>query len=114
MSQDTVVVREVPELLRDGPLEQLVRDMASDLIENDKTARLDEKIDQILGTMACHAAVRAQRKLTLPEMNALLRAMETTEHSGQCKSWSPNVDRIFYARTRQDVFARSLTNDSTE
>lgn len=89
MSQDSVVVREVPELLRDLPLDQLVRDVAADLIQNEKSTRLDEKILHILGTMACHAAVRAQRKLTLPEMNALLRAMENTEHSGQCNHGRP-------------------------
>ncbi len=89
MSQDTVVVREVPDLLRDGPVDQLVRDIAADLVENQKSTRIDDALLQLLGTMACHAAVRAQRKLTLPEMNALLRAMETTEHSGQCNHGRP-------------------------
>jgi DNA mismatch repair protein MutL len=89
LSQDSVIVREVPDLLRNAGVEQLVRDIAADLISDEKSRRFDEKIQQILGTVACHAAVRAQRKLTLPEMNALLRAMETTEHSGQCNHGRP-------------------------
>ena len=54
-------------------MEQLLRDIASDLIEHEKSTRIDERIDHWLATMACHASVRAQRKLTIPEMNALLR-----------------------------------------
>jgi len=84
-----IVVREVPDLLRDGHIEQLVRDMAADLIENQKSSRAMDAIDELFGTISCHAAVRAQRKLTVPEMNALLRAMETTNHSGQCNHGRP-------------------------
>ncbi len=82
ISQDAIVVREVPDLLRDGEIETLIRDIASDLVEHQRSSRLNETIYELLGTIACHAAVRAARKLTIPEMNALLRAMETTEHSG--------------------------------
>ncbi len=89
MSHETMVVRAMPDLLRDGNIEQLVRDIAADLLENQKSSRLQEAVYALLGTMACHAAVRAQRKLTLPEMNALLRAMETTHHSGQCNHGRP-------------------------
>jgi DNA mismatch repair protein MutL len=103
MGQETVVVREVPDILRDGNVEQLLRDIAADLIVTESTSRIDEYINQWLGTMACHAAVRAQRKLTIPEMNALLRAMENTEHSGQCNhgrpTWlklsMPELDKLF-------------------
>ena len=103
LSQESVVIREVPELLRDSNLVQMIRDIASDLIVNDKSARLDEYINQLLGTMACHAAVRAHRRLTIPEMNALLRAMETTEHAGQCNHGRPtwmklsmdDLDKLF-------------------
>lgn len=103
VSQETVVVREVPDLLRDTALEQLVRDIAADLIAEGKSNRIDETMNELLGTMACHAAVRAQRKLTLPEMNALLRAMENTEHSGSCNhgrpTWTklslPDLDKLF-------------------
>ncbi len=89
MSQETVVVREVPNLLRDGNMEQFIHDIAADLITHEKSSRLDEHINHLLSTMACHGAVRAHRKLTLPEMNALLRAMEKTDHSGQCNHGRP-------------------------
>lgn len=89
IDRTAIVVREMPDLLRESDIEQLVRDVVSDLIENQKSSRLNEKIHELLGTMACHAAVRAQRKLTVPEMNALLRAMETTNHSGQCNHGRP-------------------------
>jgi DNA mismatch repair protein MutL len=90
-------------VLRDSPIEQLLRDIAADLIEHEKSTRMDERIDHWLATMACHAAVRAQRKLSIPEMNALLRAMEKTEHSGQCNHGRPTwtqfslaeLDRLF-------------------
>ncbi len=103
MGQETLVIREVPDVLRDSNLEQLLRDIASDLIENEKSTRIDERIDHCLATMSCHAAVRAQRKLTIPEMNALLRSMENTKHSGQCNHGRPTwtqfsiaeLDRLF-------------------
>ncbi|MCE3238287.1 MAG: mutL [Gammaproteobacteria bacterium] len=103
MSLDTLIVRETPDILRDSNIEQLVRDIASDLIEHETSLKIDERIDHWLATMACHAAVRAQRKLTLIEMNALLRAMENTEHSGQCNHGRPTwkqfslaeLDRLF-------------------
>jgi DNA mismatch repair protein MutL len=89
MSQETIVIREMPDMLRDANVEQLVRDIAADLIVTEKTSRIEESINAWLGTMACHAAVRAQRKLTIAEMNALLRTMEKTEHSGQCNHGRP-------------------------
>jgi DNA mismatch repair protein MutL len=89
LNQVTVAVREVPELLRDSNLVQLIRDIAADLIVNEKSSRLDDSMQHILGTMACHAAVRAHRRLTIPEMNALLRTMETTDHGGQCNHGRP-------------------------
>ncbi len=103
MGQETVAVREVPELLRASNLVQMIRDIASDLISNEKSSRLEDHVHHILGTMACHAAVRANRRLTVPEMNALLRAMETTEHSGQCNHGRPtwmklsldDLDKLF-------------------
>lgn len=89
MSQESIVIREVPDILRDANVEQLLRDIAADLIVTENSSRIDEEINRWLGTMACHAAVRAQRKLTVPEMNALLRSMENTEHSGQCNHGRP-------------------------
>lgn len=94
VSQETIVVRQVPDLLRDSALEQLIRDIAADLVVDENSNRIDEKMNQLLGTMACHAAVRAQRKLTIPEMNALLRAMENTEHSGSCNHGRPTWTKL--------------------
>lgn len=97
LGKESVVVREVPDVLRDGNMEKLLQDIASDLIVHDKSTRLDEKILELLGTMACHAAVRAQRRLTIPEMNALLRAMETTENSSQCNHGRPTWTKMSLA-----------------
>ena len=88
-SAETVVVREVPDLLRESNVEQLIRDIAADLIEHAKTTRVEEYVEKILGTLSCHGAVRASRRLTIPEMNALLRDMENTENSGQCVHGRP-------------------------
>lgn len=103
LSQTDVVVREVPTILRDCPLEQFIRDIAADFIATENSNRIDHYFHEVLGRIACHAAVRAQRKLTIPEMNALLRAMETTENSGQCNHGRPTwttlslqeLDKIF-------------------
>lgn len=94
ISLENVVIRDVPDILRDSNIEQLVRDIAADLIEHDQSSRIDEYREHLFATMACHAAVRAQRKLTIPEMNALLRAMERTEHSGQCNHGRPTVTQL--------------------
>jgi DNA mismatch repair protein MutL len=94
LSLESVVVREVPDLFRDGAVEQLIRDVAADLVTHENSSRLHEYLDHLLGTMACHGAVRAQRKLTIPEMNALLRAMETTNHSGQCNHGRPTTMKL--------------------
>ena len=94
ISQETVVVREVPDVMRDANVDQLLRDIAADFVEHESSSRLDEHIHHLLGTMACHAAVRAQRKLTIPEMNALLRTMETTENSGQCNHGRPTWTKM--------------------
>lgn len=90
ISPDTIVVREVPDLLRDGKIDDLVRDMAADLVVHEKSSRLAEQLDHLLATISCHGAVRANRKLTIAEMNALLRAMEITKHSGQCSHGRPS------------------------
>ncbi len=89
MSQDTIVVRAVPQLLAHAAIEQLVRDMISDLMEHGKSQRMEETINHLLGTLACRSSVRAHRKLALAEMNALLRDMEKTDHSGQCNHGRP-------------------------
>ena len=89
MAKETIIVRAVPQLLSDGPIEQLIRDMLSDLLLHGDSTRAEEAINRILGTLACHASVRAHRQLTIPEMNALLREMEKTDHSGQCNHGRP-------------------------
>ena len=84
-----VVVREVPALLGDCDIQGLVRDLADDLAEFDDTLALKERLEDVCSTMACHGSVRAGRILNVPEMDALLREMEATPHSGQCNHGRP-------------------------
>ena len=84
LGEETIVVRQIPVLLQDADVEQLVRDVLSDIIEYETSERIRHHFYDILSTIACHSSVRANRRLTVPEMNALLREMETTDHSGQC------------------------------
>ena len=84
-----VVVREVPALLGDIDVAGLVRDLADDLAEYAEALSLKERLADVCGTMACHGSVRAGRRLNVDEMNALLREMEATPHSGQCNHGRP-------------------------
>jgi DNA mismatch repair protein MutL len=101
-----VLVRETPALLGECDAQGLVRDIADDLAENDAPLALKERIGEICGTMACHGSVRAGRRLTAAEMNALLRQMEATPHSGQCNHGRPtyvelklaDIERLFGRR----------------
>ncbi|WEK41565.1 MAG: DNA mismatch repair endonuclease MutL [Candidatus Brevundimonas colombiensis] len=84
-----VLVRETPAMLGDTDVQGLIRDIADDLAEHGQALSLKERLAAICGTMACHGSVRSGRILSAPEMNALLRQMEATPHSGQCNHGRP-------------------------
>ena len=102
----TVLVRELPAALGAIDAKTLIRDIADELSESDTAHTLKEKLDHILATMACHGSVRAGRKLSLEEMNALLRDMEGTPNTGQCNHGRPthvslklaDIERLFGRR----------------
>ncbi len=87
--ENAVVVRETPAALGEIDIKGLVRNLADDLAESDSVLSLHEMLEHVYGTMACHGSIRAGRRLNLHEMNALLRQMESTPHSGQCNHGRP-------------------------
>jgi DNA mismatch repair protein MutL len=86
---ETLRVREVPGLLRGANIGVLIRDVLADLVAYGTSQRIREELNSLLSTMACHGSVRANRQLSIPEMNGLLRDMERTERSGQCNHGRP-------------------------
>lgn len=89
VAAESIIIRQIPVVLASANAEMLVRDVIADLLQHGTSDRIMNHIDDILSTMACHGSVRANRRLTLPEMNALLRDMERTERSGQCNHGRP-------------------------
>lgn len=85
----SLAVRQVPALLKDADVETLVRDVLADVIVHGRSERIEDHLNELMGNMACRTAIRAHRRLTLPEMDALLRDMERTERSGQCNHGRP-------------------------
>ena len=101
-----VLVRETPAMLGEVDVQGLIKDIADDLAENDQALALKERLGEVCGTLACRGSVRAGRRLTSAEMNALLRQMEVTPHSGQCNHGRPtyvelklaDIERLFGRR----------------
>ena len=104
--EGALLVREVPALLGSPDVPELIRALAQDLAEIDQARSLQGALEQVCATLACHGSVRAGRRLTLAEMNALLRQMEATPNSGQCNHGRPtyvtlsrtDIERLFARR----------------
>ena len=103
---NSIMVREIPALLGDSNVKGLIQDLSDELLDIDSTLSLKDKLADVCGTMACHSSVRAGRRLSGDEMNALLREMEITPHSGQCNHGRPtyvalklsDLERLFGRR----------------
>jgi DNA mismatch repair protein MutL len=94
LGPEQIRLRAIPALLKNANSEQLLRDVLADLVEHGSSQRIQEFQNEMLSTMACHASVRANRLLSLDEMNALLRDIEHTERSGQCNHGRPTWKQL--------------------
>jgi DNA mismatch repair protein MutL len=103
---DAIMVREMPAMLGDIDVQGLLRDLADEIAETGAALSLKERLEEVAGTLACHMSVRSGRRLNADEMNALLREMEATPHSGQCNHGRPtyvelklaDIERLFGRR----------------
>jgi len=103
LGPETLAIRQIPALLKQAEANRLVHDVLADLMEYGTSDRIQAHLNELLGTMACHGAVRANRRLVIAEMNGLLRDMENTERSGQCNHGRPtwtqmgldDLDKLF-------------------
>lgn len=91
LAAETIVIREIPQLLSQANITELIQDIIADIAEHGSSTRGEVHINRILSTLACHTALRAHHELTIVEMNALLREMEKTDHSGQCNHGRPTT-----------------------
>ena len=94
LGEQSVVIRSIPVLLQRDNAEQLVQDLLADLVMYGSSRRVEESMNEVLATMACHGSVRANRQLRIEEMNALLRDIESTERSGQCNHGRPTWTQL--------------------
>ena len=112
---DAIMVREVPAMLGKLDVKGLMRDLADEIAETGNALSLKERLEEVSGTLACHMSVRAGRRLNAEEMNALLREMETTPHSGQCNHGRPtyvelklsDIEKLFRATLKHNCHAAS-------
>ncbi|MCY1409212.1 DNA mismatch repair protein MutL [compost metagenome] len=103
LGPESLAIRQIPALLKQAEANRLVHDVLADLMEYGTSDRIQAHLNELLGTMACHGAIRANRRLAVPEMNGLLRDMENTERSGQCNHGRPtwtqmgldDLDKLF-------------------
>ena len=86
---ETLIIKQVPEVLKKADVAQIIHDIIADLSSLGESKRLEETIHHMMGNMACKSAIKAKHRLTLPEMNAILRAMEVVPRSGQCNHGRP-------------------------
>ncbi|WP_432470808.1 DNA mismatch repair endonuclease MutL [Amphritea sp. HPY] len=89
MGEETLVIRQVPVSLAAGDVSNLLQDVLGEMVQYGSSQKIQQHTNELLATMACHGSVRANRQLTITEMNALLRDMEQTERSGQCNHGRP-------------------------